>query len=85
MTPSRCDLRCCLGAWGVELPEGGIECFAEVPVVIVVDVPGVQDDAESELAVHAGRMREAGVIAGQGRSEQAGHLPGRRIGHGGVR
>ena len=62
---ARCRLQRCLGARGVEQPEGGIECFAEVSVVIVVDVPGAQDDADSELAVRAGRMREAGVVGGQ--------------------
>jgi hypothetical protein len=48
-------------ARGVEQPERGIECRAEISVAVVVDVPGVQDDADPELAVRAARMREAGV------------------------
>lgn len=40
-----------LGAGGVEEPEGGIEWFAEASVVVVVDVPGVDDDADPRAAV----------------------------------
>jgi len=31
--------------------------------VVVVDVPGVHDDADPELAVRAARVREAGIAA----------------------
>jgi hypothetical protein len=54
-----------LDAPGVKQAESGIQCFAEVSVVVVVDVPGMQDDADPELAVRAARMRKAGVVAGQ--------------------
>lgn len=54
-----------LDARGVKQAEGGIQRFAEVSVVIVVDVAGMQDDADPELAVRATRMQKAGVVAGK--------------------
>lgn len=65
---------CHLGAGGVEQPEGGIECFAEASVVIVVNVPGVDDDADPETAILVARMGQAGVVAGQELAESGYHV-----------
>src|ERR1700733_14294484 len=54
-----------LDARGVEQPEGGIECLTEVSVVVVVDVPGGQEDADPQLGGRTARMRKAGVVPGQ--------------------
>ena len=59
-----CLPECCLDEGSVKQAEGGVQCFAEVSVVVVVDVPGVNDNADPELAVPPIRMREVRVVAG---------------------
>ncbi|HZR50964.1 MAG TPA: hypothetical protein VFB06_15785 [Streptosporangiaceae bacterium] len=55
-------------------PEGGIESFAGASVVIVVDVPYVDDDADPEAAILVAGMGEAGVVAGQELAERGDHV-----------
>jgi hypothetical protein len=63
-----------LGAGGVKEPEGGIECFTEASVVVVVDVPGVDDDADPQVAVPVAGIEEASVVAGQELAENGDHV-----------
>jgi hypothetical protein len=54
-----------LEAWGVEQPEGDVQCLAEAPVGVVVDVAGVHDDTDPQLPVRAVDGRNAGIVFGQ--------------------
>ena len=60
-----CGAERLLHAGGVEQAEGDIERFAEASVAIVLDFPGVHDDADPELVVPAAGAREAGVVVSQ--------------------
>ena len=63
-----------LGAGGVKQPESGIERFAEASVVIIVDVPDVDDEADSEAAIPVAGMGAADVVAGQELAENGYHV-----------
>jgi hypothetical protein len=52
-----------LEAGGIEQAEGNVQGFAEASIGVVVDVPGMHDDADPEPAVLPARIREAGVVA----------------------
>jgi hypothetical protein len=47
--------------------------LAEASVVVVVDVPGVDDDADPQVAVPVAGIGEAGVVAGQKLAEDGDH------------
>ena len=50
---------------GVEQAERDVQCFAEVSVIVIVDVARVHDDTDPELAVLPGMLLEARVVADQ--------------------
>lgn len=49
-----------LDAGGVEQPEGDVQGFAEAPVVVVINVPGVHYEADPESR---SRPPESGRLA----------------------